>query len=123
MDINVIAGDFAICKVTDFSQVNWDSPYCFLGKTDQENSLVCLVEDIPENTSHVDQGWSAFRVEGELDFSLVGILAKLSGLLAQAGISIFALSTYNTDYILVKQDRFQEALALLAENGYHIAAN
>lgn len=119
----MIAGEFSVCKVADFSQVNLDNPYTFTGKTEQEQSLVCLSKDVPQNVLEEDKGWSAFRVEGILDFSLVGILAKLSGLLAQAGISIFALSTYNTDYILVKQDRFQEALDLLAEAGYNIVAN
>lgn len=84
---------FAVCKVADYSQVNWDSPYIYIGKTDQENSLVCLSQDVPANATEIDDNWSAFRIEGVLDFSLIGILSKLSAILADNGIGIFAVST------------------------------
>lgn len=94
--------------------------FCFSGRTDEENSLVCLTERVPDNTIKRDDGWTAFRIEGELDFSLIGILAEISALMADEGIGIFAVSTYNTDYIFVKEDNFQKAVDVLRKNGYEI---
>ena len=62
----------------------------------------------------------AFRIQGVLDFSLVGILSGISGILAAQGIGIFAVSTFNTDYILVKEENFDRALDILAAEGYRI---
>lgn len=68
----------------------------------------------------VDKTWSAFRIGGVLDFSLIGILSKISNILADNNIGIFAISTYNTDYILTKTTDFQSALRVLEEVGYQI---
>ena len=83
-------------------------------------SLVCKTEDIPDHTIECDSGWKGFRIQGILDFSLIGILSKISGILAENEIGIFVVSTYNTDYILVKQENFEKAATLLADNGYSI---
>lgn len=120
MEIQKINYDFSVCKVKDYSLVNLDAEYFFIGKTDEENSLVCITEQVPENVIAQDDGWKAFRIEGILDFSLIGILAKLAALLAENGISIFAISTYNTDYILIKQEKYEQALALLSAAGYNV---
>jgi Uncharacterized conserved protein len=71
-----------------------------------------------QQTLQVDEGWKAFRVQGVLDFSLIGILAEISGILAKQKISVFAISTYNTDYILTKAESFEKAITALQENGY-----
>lgn len=118
MEIKRIDCDFAICKVSDFSQVNLDAEYCFVGKTDEENSLVCPADDVPDNTIECDDGWKGFRIQGVLDFSLVGILAGISKLLAEHEIGIFAVSTYNTDYILTKRENYEKALQVLRCAGY-----
>lgn len=120
MDIRKIEYDFSVCKVSDYSQVNLKSEYCFIGKTDEEHSLVCMTKEVPENTLKRDDGWKAFRIEGVLDFSLIGILAEISGLLAESGIGIFAVSTYNTDYILTKKEQFDRAIRVLEKAGYRI---
>ncbi|MBR6766929.1 MAG: ACT domain-containing protein [Clostridia bacterium] len=120
MRIKPIDCDFSVCKVPDYSKVNFESPFCFIGKTDEENSLVCLAADVPENCTHRDDGWKAFRIDGELDFSLIGILAGISGLMAENGIGIFAVSTYNTDYVFVKKENHDRALRILRESGYTI---
>ena len=120
MEIKRIKGDFTICKVADYTQVNLEAEYCFIGKTDEEKSLVCLTKDVPSNTTEREDGWRAFRIEGVLDFSLVGILSKITALLAEQNIGIFAVSTFNTDYILVKQEREMDALGKLARAGYNI---
>lgn len=85
--------------------MNFKSRYYFIGRSDEENSLVCLTEDVPDNTIIREDGWRAFYIEGVLDFSLVGILSKISTLLAENNIGIFAVSTFNTDYILVKKTK------------------
>ncbi len=118
--IEPIDGDFSVCKVRDFSQVNLEAEYCFIGKTDEEKSLVCLTEDVPENVTVRDDGWRAFRIWGVLDFSLIGILSRISAVLADSGIGIFALSTYNTDYILTKRDNRERALQALKKAGYEV---
>ncbi|MCH5281049.1 MAG: ACT domain-containing protein [Lachnospiraceae bacterium] len=122
MEIKAIEHDFSICKVEDYSQVNFESEYCFIGQTDEEKSLVCITEDVPDNVTDWDDGWKAFRIQGILDFSLVGILSKITALLAENNIGIFAISTYNTDYILTKQENFQKALDVLSDKGYKIVS-
>lgn len=89
-------------------------------KATKKNPLVCLTDDVPDNVIERNDGWRAFRIEGTLDFSLVGILSKISGILADNGIGIFALSTYDTDYILTKAENFDRAVHALEGAGYKI---
>lgn len=112
----------SVCKVEDYSGVDILKPYTFTGATDEELSLVCPVDAVPDNTTERDDGWRAFRIVGILDFSLIGILSKISAVLADNGVGIFAISTYNTDYILTKEENFDKALKVLAEAGYEIEA-
>ena len=120
MEIKRLDNSFTVCKVQDYSLVSLEDEYCFIGKTDKENSLVCKSESVPDNVIEREDGWKAFRIQGVLDFSLIGILSKISTILAENGISIFAVSTYNTDYILVKKENFDRALVLLEAEGYMI---
>lgn len=111
---------FSVCKVEDYSGVEVGQKYCFTGSTDEENSLVCPVENVPDNTTERDDGWRCFRIKGVLDFSLIGILARISKIMAPNGIGIFAISTFNTDYILVKEKDYKNALSYLKSSGYKI---
>lgn len=120
MEIKKIKHDFSVCKVADYSQVNWNAEYVFIGKTDEEKSLVCVTGEVPENVIEREDGWKAFRIQGVLDFSLIGVLAEISELMAQNKIGIFAVSTYNTDYILIKKENYQKALQVLENAGYQI---
>lgn len=120
MEIKKIKHDFSVCKVADYSQVNWNAEYVFIGKTDEEKSLVCVTGEVPENVIEREDGWKAFRIQGVLDFSFIGILARISELMAQNKIGIFAVSTYNTDYILIKKENYQKALQVLENAGYQI---
>lgn len=121
MEIKKIKHDFSVCKVMDYSLVNLNSEYSFIGKTDEEKSLVCITSDVPQNIIQRDDGWKGFRIQGILDFSLVGILSKIAEILAENNISIFAISTYNTDYVLIKKENYQRALDILELSGYEIA--
>jgi len=120
VEIKILDYNFSVCKVADYSLVNFESKYCFIGKTDEENSLVCITDDVPVNSTQRDDGWKAFRIQGILDFSLIGILSDISTLLAENKIGIFAVSTYNTDYILTKKESFDKAIGVLLKAGYHV---
>lgn len=120
MEIKRIDYNFTVCKVKDFSLVDLTDEFCFIGKTDEENSLVCITEKVPENCVERDDHWKGFRIQGVLDFSLIGILSRISALLAENNIGIFAVSTYNTDYIFTKKENYEKALRVLQETGYQV---
>jgi len=121
MKIKVLPQALTVCKVERISEIDLSRPLYFIGKTDEELSLVCETAHAPARTLEREDGWRGFRIEGTLDFSLVGILSKLSGILAEAGIGIFAVSTYDTDYILVKAEKLNKAKDALSKRGYIVA--
>ena len=114
---------FAVCKVADYSEIDIDQPFAFIGRTDEEKSLVCPLSIVPDNTIKRDDGWKAFRIEGELDFSLVGILAEITRVLAAKQIGIFAISTFNTDYVMTRESNFNKAIDALLAAGYQIMSD
>jgi len=120
MKLKKIAGVFSLCKLDPCSKIDLEGDFLFVGKTDEELSLVCPSELVPDSVFCQDDGWKAFRIEGVLDFSLIGILSGITTILAGEKIGIFAISTYNTDYILVKENDYERALHALAECGYDI---
>lgn len=120
MKLKKIAGQFSICKVDNSAEVDFSKEFWFMGKTDEEISLVCLTKDVPQTTLERADGWNAFRVEAVLDFSLIGILARISAVLAEEKIGIFVVSTYNTDYVLVKSENYEKAMKALKKAGYEI---
>lgn len=91
----------------------------FIAKTADELSIVCP-QTLKVDSLDTESDWLALEVVGPLGFSLTGIMANISGVLAQAKISIFALSTYDTDYILVKQYAINQAIKALKKEGYHL---
>ena len=113
MVLKAISGEFSVCSLTGIEGVSLEDEFCFLSRTDEELSLVCRSERVPAGARKMEDGWRMFRVEGIVDFSLTGILSRLSSALAEAHIGIFAVSTFNTDYILVRSadfDRTREPL-------------
>ena len=120
MKLKKLEYDLTVCKVQDISDIDMTAGFYFIGKTDEELSLVCKTEDTPVKAVEREDGWKGFRIQGTLDFSLVGILSKLSGILAEHKIGIFAVSTYNTDYIFVKEENFDRALKVLVAEGYTV---
>ena len=94
-------------------------------KTSDELSIVCPESTVPEQTSStteqkIEKGWVSFKVRGPLEFELTGILAGLASPLAAEGISIFAISTYDTDYILVKENTSDMAARVFRKEGHSI---
>ncbi len=120
MNIKLIDGDYTICKIENIKEVNFNDDFVFLSKTDEEISLVCITEHAPKHTLEREEGWKALRIQGQMEFSLVGVLAKLTGVIAKENIGVFAVSTYNTDYILTKSEDFEKAVLSLRQNGYVI---
>ncbi len=120
MKIKQLSYDFSVCKVKNADKIDLSREFTFAGKTDEENSLVCKTEDVPQCTTEREDNWKAFRIEGVLNFSLIGILAKISQVLSDNKIGIFAVSTFNTDYIFVKSKDFESALSALKNAGYEI---
>ena len=120
MTLEVLPQALTVCRTASMAEIDTNGTFFFIGRTDEEISLVCRPEEVPAETIAREDGWRAFRIQGPLDFSLVGILAKISGVLAKSRISIFAVSTYNTDYVLIKEEHFDRALTLLSENGFEI---
>lgn len=91
--------------------------YYSITKTDEELSVV-VDEEIDIKSDLVEHDFRAIKIIGTLDFSLIGIISRLSSILTEAKISIFVISTYNTDYILVRSDKIEEAKIILKQNGY-----
>ena len=120
MIIEILDCEFSICKVADYSAVDLDADFTFVSKTDEEKSLVCPTVGIPSNTIKRNDGWRAFRIQGILDFSLIGILSSISRILADNQIGIFVISTFNTDYILVKAENLSKAVDALSNAGYTV---
>lgn len=120
MEIEIIDGSFSVCKVVDFSGVDLSGKYTFTGVSDEENSLICRTENVPANVTERIDGWRAMRIKGILDFSLIGILSGILTVLADAKIGIAAVSTYNTDYIFVREKGLGKAADALAGAGYKI---
>lgn len=118
--LKIIDETFSVCKVNDYSEVDLQAEFVFTGSTDVEKSLVCPSRLVPAETTARNDGWRAFRIEGVLDFSLIGILSGISACLAGKGIGIFAISTFNTDYILTKAENFEKAIKTLETEGYTI---
>ncbi|MBE6106498.1 ACT domain-containing protein [Anaerovibrio lipolyticus] len=120
MDLTAIKDNITVCKVSDISEIDMTKDFFFLGKTNDEISLVCKTEQAPANCISREDGWKGFYIDGMLDFSMVGVLAKISTILADNGISIFSMSTYNTDYILVKEHKWGKAMSVLMKAGYKL---
>lgn len=98
-------------------EIVYKQDFYSITKTDEELSIV-VDENVDISSDIVEENWRAIKIVGTLDFALIGILSKISTILAQAKISIFAISTYNTDYILVKSDKLENAVQILKQNEY-----
>lgn len=122
MTLTLLPDRFAVCQLSDARGADLRRPFTFLSITDEEFSLVCPEQNVPVSALKAEAGWRAFRVCGTLDFSLTGILAGMASVLKDAGISLFALSTYNTDYVLVKDSALKAAVAALEAGGYRIVS-
>ena len=119
LNLQILPQPLTVCKVDGLEGFSMSGLY-FIGSTDAELSLVCETDRAPADTLAREDGWRAFRVVGPLDFSLTGILSRIATVLADEKIGIFAVSTYDTDYILVKRENLDRAAGALKRAGYGI---
>lgn len=117
MVLQILPQGFSIIKMDTLGDMNINRPFFFFARTDAEFSLVCPTDDAPAVCHSREDGYRALRVKGPLDFSLVGILAALTGTLAQAEIPVFAISTFDTDYLFIREERFEKACLALSKTG------
>jgi hypothetical protein len=112
----------AICRLDPQEAVPlWAgaSDFSSVTRTREELSIVCREADVPEGIRR-EGGWRIFKVEGPLDFALTGVLASLAGPLSEAGVSLFAVSTFDTDYVMVREDDMERAAETLRAAGHSV---
>lgn len=122
LTLSVLQDTFTICRLDkDAPLPDWAlrGSFCSITRTAEELSIVCPQIHVPEGT-RCDEGWRCLRVEGSLSLSSTGILSSLATPLAQAGISIFAMSTYDTDYLMVKEKDLERAIVVLSQEGHQV---
>ena len=125
LTLSVLPDTLAVCRLgPDDAIPPWPRAGAFhaVTRTASELSIVCAEGSVPDGVT-ANRGWRAIAVEGTLDFALTGVLASLASPLAEAGVSIFAISTYDTDYVLVKQDTLDRAVAALSAAGHRVAGH
>lgn len=118
--LDVLPERFGICRFDPNASVPdwvWTSPFYSITRTQEEVSVVCHMDVIPQGTMF-EKGWRCLRVQGPIAFSETGILSSLAQPLAIAHISIFALSTYDTDYVLVKEKTLSKTIEILTKEGF-----
>ena len=125
LSLSILPPTLAICKLSPETRVpEWAQRGAFsaITRTPEELSVVCPAENVPPGI-RCERGWRCLKVGGPLDFSLTGVLASLALPLANAGISIFAISTFDTDYILVPDHDLERAVRALTQAGHHVQAD
>ncbi|GIM30068.1 amino acid-binding protein [Clostridium polyendosporum] len=113
---------YGVCRLDKTELIpEWakNSDFFSITRTSDELSIVCSQDNIPDDIKY-EKDWRILEIQGPLDFSLIGILASISKILAQNGISIFAISTYDTDYILVKNKDIDNAIESLIKERYEV---
>lgn len=122
LTMKLLNDKYGVCRLDKSELIpGWaqNSDFFSITKTSDELSIVCSQDDIPDDIK-CEKDWRMLKILGPLDFSLIGILSSISTILAQKGISIFAISTYDTDYILVKNKDIDNAIAALIAERYEI---
>ena len=122
LELVVMSETLAVCRLDEDDPIpDWVSRGGFFSitRTREELSAVCPQNQVPAGIKR-EEGWKGIKVKGPLDFSLTGILASLTTPLAKAGISVFAISTYDTDYLLVKEENLERAIEILVKTGNRI---
>jgi len=121
--LDIVPGSYAICRLSPAATAPaWAAGGAFssITRTATELSIVCASDDVPADV-HAQRGYRAVAVRGPLDFSLIGVVAQLSTTLAAAAISIFVVSTYDTDYVLVRDADLDRAAAALRDAGHTVS--
>jgi uncharacterized protein len=123
LTLSVMPGAFAICQLRSSAEIpDWAlaGPIFSITRTHDELSIVCPQVSVPDGTK-CDKDWRCLKVEGPYDFCAIGIIALLAEPLALAGISIFVMSTFDTDYLMVKEESLAKAIRVLSESGHRVS--
>ena len=123
LTLELVAGSYAVCRLGASEPLPaWagEGPFVSVTRTDAELSVVCPQEAVPTAVV-AEPGWRCLRVVGPLGFGITGVLASLSGPLASSGVSIFVVSTYETDYLMVQERDLERALDALTRAGHRVA--
>ena len=118
LTMRVLPGELAVCRLdAGGPPPAWvfheEARFFSVMRTPEETSVVCPVEDVPPSVERADKGWRALKVDGPLPLTMTNVTAKLTAPLGAAGIPVFALSTYDTDYLLIKSEHLARAVSLL----------
>ncbi len=122
MNLTTHQDRYAICRLNpDAPFPDWArGTFVSLSRTPDELSIVCQQDTVPSNVQH-EGDWRILQVEGPMDLSIVGVLASLTQPLAQAGLNLFAVSTFYTDYLLVKAEKYEAAKGALEQAGHNVS--
>ena len=122
MDLILLPGTYAICRLApDAQHPKWAASdiFCSVTYTQDECSIICPIQNVPSNVQ-TESSWRGLRVHGPLDFAQTGVVASLAQPMAEAHISIFTISTFDTDYLFIRQENFAAACSALKNSGHHI---
>ena len=122
MVLELLDKEYSIYKFNVKNQLDtniFNNDFISITKTKDEISIVAISGSF-ENFDKKEDDWKMFKINGILDFSLTGVISKISTILANSGISIFVISTYNTDYIMVKKNKKEETIKIFEKNNYEI---
>ncbi len=120
LTLSVLPDTFAVCRLEQSAELpDWAIAGAFtsITRTAEELSLVCPQSNVPTGV-RCESNWRCLKVAGPLDFALIGILASLAAVLAEAQISLFVISTFDTDYLLVKAAQLEKAIKVLSAAGH-----
>lgn len=123
MELELLPDRLAVCRLDagDESELAAASGLFSVTRTADELSVVCAEDDAPPGANEVSTGWRALKVRGPLDHAAVGVLASIAGPLADAGVPLFPLATYDTDYVLVREPDVERAAGALEAAGHRVA--
>jgi hypothetical protein len=122
LTLSILPDTFAVCRLKkDAAIPAWATNGTFISitRTADELSIVCPESNVPEGIQ-CESDWRCIKIEGPLDFALTGILVSIAAPLAHVGISIFAISTYDTDYLMVRRESLDRAILALERSGHHV---
>jgi hypothetical protein len=117
MILEKIDGDFCICKLKEINSDLLNNEYTFVSRTDKELSVICLKSNIPEKVIIAEEGWKCFRIAEDAAFEKYGMIAFLAKIIAEQKTGVLVVATYDTDYLLVKDEKFFDVCDALEQEG------
>lgn len=120
MELQLLSDAFSVAKLDSAEEVDFRHAFTFVSQTDDELSLVCPTHRVPKKAIAREDDWRGLKIMGMLNFSILGVIARIADILCREGISIFVVSTYNTDYLFIKAVHLDAGVSALSRQGYQI---